>query len=165
MIWLVLDKPEVTAEWVARQLWPGGHVDRFGPMTAVAVVQDGRPLAGVVYSNFHGFEVDMSIATVDPRWCQRGVLRALFHIPFVQMGCVRVNATTAKGNKDARRLLSGSGAKGTRKSTGLGFTEEGSRELGFDGVQTAIYYGLRRDKCRWIGEFHGQEFGQRTGRA
>ena len=151
MIWLVLDKPEVTAEWVARQLPQIGHAEKFGPLTAVAVVKDGRPLAGIVYSNFHGFDVQMSIASVDARWCQRGVLRALFHIPFVQMGCLRVSAMTARGNKKARRLL-----------RGVGFVEEGSRDLGFDGKQTSVHYGMRHDKCRWIESLNGQGIIERT---
>lgn len=126
------------ANWVSKRI-PGMEIGQaFGPYTAIGVAaQDGYPLAGFIYHRFRGFDVEISGAAQSPRWAQRGVVHALLYYPFEEMGCVRVTMLTAKRNKRARRLL-----------RFLGFVEEGTHALAYDGTYDACSYGLTREAWR-----------------
>lgn len=140
---LILGRDHGVAEWVARQLDGFDHAEDFGLGSAIGIAKDGVLICGVVYNNFHkgrhGNTVGMTIFASSPKWINRGTLRALFHYPFVQLGCVRVTALTAKRNKRARRFLEG-----------LGFQLEGVSRKAFDGRMDAMIYGLLRDECKWL---------------
>lgn len=128
--------PQVV-HWVAQRI----RNSSFGPeATAIGLEENGLIVCGVVYSQYSGTDIQMSIAAETPRWCTRGNLRAFFHYPFEQLGCVRVTVLTAKANKRTRKLVEG-----------LGFTLEGVHPKGMpDGVQTALSYGMLREKCKWL---------------
>ena len=130
------------AEWVRRRL-PGAT--GFGHSSTLHVVEGGNIIASVVYHDYLGHDIKMTIAAISPRWALRGVIRALLHYPFRELGCARVSAIAARRNRRSRKLL-----------IGLGFKLEGVARKGFDGVQDAMIYGLLRvDARRWIGEDNG----------
>lgn len=128
--------PEVVG-WVSARIRDSSY---SAEAQGIGLAENGTLVCGVVYSQYSGTDLQMSIAAETPRWCTRGNLRAFFHYPFVQLGCVRVTAITAKANKRTRKLLEG-----------LGFTLEGVHPKAMpDGVQTALSYGMLREKCRWL---------------
>lgn len=93
-----------------------------------------RALDGSVWS------LQMSIASDHPGWAKRGIIRALFHYPFQQLGCRRVTSIISKGNRRSRKLCEG-----------MGFSLEGTHKHGMPGGETALTYGLLREDCKWLG--------------
>lgn len=136
---LVFGMDAGVAKWVAERLPHIKTPDRFGPCTAIGIAdKDGEPIAGLVYSGFRSksnpIDITLNIASVSPRWAQRATLHAIFSYPFDQLGVVRCTAHIAKKNKRARRF-----------TKGVGFTEEGTLKLAFDGRDDLVIYGLTKD--------------------
>lgn len=128
------------ASWTLNYLRPTiNSIKDYGQFTAIAVVKENTPLAVVVYNNYIGHDIHMTIASSTPKWATRGVLRGLFDYPFNQAGCARVTACTRKGNKSARTLLEKAG-----------FTLEGNQRKGYLGTQDMLYYGMLREECKWL---------------
>lgn len=122
--------------------WVVERIDDFGPVTGCAGIgfaSSGRIVAGAVYNNFRGHDIQLSFAAEDPRWAVKGNIRAVFHYPFEQLKCARVTAFTSKANRRARKLIEG-----------VGFKMEGVHPKGWDGRQTAISYGMCREDCKWL---------------
>lgn len=131
---LVFGQPVV--EWVASRIWHFGSTDKC---EGIGFASSGHIVAGAVFNNFRGHDVNIAFASDDPRWATRGNIRAVLHYPFEQLECVRITALTAKANKRSRKLLEG-----------MGFVMEGVHPLGMDGKQTAISYGLLKENCKWL---------------
>lgn len=130
---------DIVAEFV-RQRMPVARPS-FGPCTALGVVKDGVLLGGVVYHNFTGFNIEVSLAFDSPRWLSRKTLRALFSYPFTQLHCARLTCLAGRKNKKSRRLIEGCGWK-----------LEGVHPKALDGVADAMSYGMLREDCKWIKE-------------
>ncbi len=137
MIQIVTGRDAEIAAWVGRLL----DIRNFGVGIACGIVLDGELIAGLVYSNYHPDvpSIEMSIASVSPRWATKTVLRDVFTLPFQQMGVVRAQATVARKNRHARKFIER-----------LGFHYEGmGRRAGPNGVDMALY-SMLRDECRWL---------------
>jgi RimJ/RimL family protein N-acetyltransferase len=134
---LLLGWDVAVAEWVGRHL----NIPDFGPCTAIGIVHDDALIGGVVYNHFMPpIGIEMTIATESPRWLSsRGVLRALFSYPYLQLNCARITATTESTNKRAISMLGR-----------LGFVQEGCLRRGFPGAD-AVIYGMLTEECRWLG--------------
>ena len=131
---LLYTKSDFVCEWVADRLG-----EDFGECKGIGIVRGDKFVGGVVYNRFHGHDIQMSIATIDSRWCNRAVLHGLFTYAFVDCGVKRISAMTARKNKPARELL-----------IRLGFKLEGTLRLAFDGRQDAMVYGMLKKECKWI---------------
>jgi RimJ/RimL family protein N-acetyltransferase len=133
---------ELVAALVKSRLSPS---TRFRDYAALGVVRDGVLCGGVVYHNYcvleHGSVIEASFAFDNPRWAFPATLRTLFAYPFGQLGCDRMTAIVAKGNKRSRKMVEG-----------LGFKLEGVHPRAMDGRQTALSYGILKEDCRWIGK-------------
>ena len=128
------------ASWAIEHLRPRiNSVMDFGEFSVIAVLRDGAPCAVVIYNMYFGHDISMTIASNDPRWASKKVLKGLFAYPFLQMGCARVTATTSKKNTPARNLLSK-----------VGFAYEGKQEKGFMGQYDLLLYGMTKEKCKWL---------------
>ena len=112
--------------------WHGGY-------RALGVIRRGVLVGGAVYHDYRGFDIMVSVAFDRIGWALPGTLRALFAYPFLDLGCKRMTALTARKNKPARKLL-----------TDLGFHLEGTMKYGIDGFDDACLYGMTREHCRWI---------------
>ena len=120
----------------------GGMALTPGMFTAMMVVNDeGDFVAGVVFSNFRGTDVEVSCASETPAAWRPHVCRAIFKYVFEQLGCVRCTSITVKGNRKARGFLES-----------LGFQLEGNVRLGYDGMRDALIYGLLRSECRFLAD-------------
>lgn len=134
---MLFDADDIVIPWVESRLF-NEHFNRETSKT-IGIVDDGSNLiAGVVYSNFCGHDVHMSIAAASKEWATKSTLKTLFMYPFDQLDCVRVTALTARRNRRARSLVER-----------LGFRLEGVQRRGFDGKQDAIAYGMLKTECRW----------------
>lgn len=135
---ILLGHDEMVGAWVA-EMFDQSAAD-FGKFAAMGFMRDGELIAGLVYKNYrdHG-DIEMVMAATDPRWCTRKNLRVIFDYPFGQLGCKRVTALVAKGNRRSRKLVEG-----------VGFVLEGIMRKGWDGHQSACIYGMLKAECRWI---------------
>jgi len=131
------------AQWVAERA-NIVHPFRDGEYWAIAVLSGERIAAAAIYHDFQrvgtGAKIEMSMAADDPRWAQKGIIRALLHYPFIQLDCHVVICTTDRGNKRTRRFLQG-----------IGFVERGfvpNRPFADD----TMIYTLRREDAaqRWL---------------
>lgn len=127
------------AHWVGSMLPHIGDGDAFGPCAAIGVINDaGQAVAGIVFNNhIERYRcIELSMASIDPRWVTRSVLTGILAYPFEQLGCVRVTTITPRKNKRALTF--------NRK---LGFKQEGIVRRGF-GSQDAIICGLLAKEWR-----------------
>ncbi len=122
---------EMLLSWAADKLAPlGSTAQRFRPCRCAGVLRGDQLVAAVVYHSYspEWGTVQMSMASVDPRWCSRGVLMELLEIPF-RMGCQRIWALTREDNERSMKMLKR-----------LGFVREGSL-VGF--------FGSRHNGVSW----------------
>jgi RimJ/RimL family protein N-acetyltransferase len=150
---LLYGADEAVADYVAKHA-PSVDERGFGvrdpitgqlPYAAIGVVRNGAIVGGAVFHGFYTFrsvpvDIEMSSA-FEPRsgWCTRNVIRGLSEYPFIQLGCRRVTARTARSNKAARRTLEA-----------IGFKLEGIARKAIDGFEDAMLYGLLQAECHWL---------------
>ncbi len=134
---ILIGADEMVAAMVAARV-PNLSLDKY---TALGVVRRDKLVGGVVYHNYIGHDVQVSIAFDSPGWALPGTLRALFDYPFNQLGCRRMTAVVGRKNKRSRKICEG-----------LGFKLEGVHLKGLDGHQDAMSYGMLKENCRWIKE-------------
>lgn len=141
------------AAYVASRI-PG--CDGFGPMAAIGVVDKNNLLvAGVVFSDYqpqYG-NIQVSFASDRADWLTPGLVRAIMHYPFYQLGCNRITTLTPKRNRRARQFLSK-----------FGFRHEGTIRKGF-GADDCIVSGLMRSEWEQHRFFNGQKFTETASRA
>lgn len=113
---------------------------------AIGVAEEDRLLAVIGYRDYNGSNMEMMVASVDPRWCSRMVLREAFRHPFETVGCNRVSSVVASHNAKALKL-----------AQRLGFSVEGYHPKGMPDGSDAISLGLLREDCKWIGDHVGQK--------
>lgn len=79
------------SKWVANIIWPGKGRD-FGNCQALAVIEDEKLIAGMIYHNYEpdAGVVEISGAGTSKRWLTRQTLRVMFQIPFVDWKCQAV---------------------------------------------------------------------------
>lgn len=125
------------AEFVANGL--GGKVDDYHPCTAMGFTVDNKLVAGVIYNNYRGHDIQLTAYAKDTRWLSKKHLQELFKYPYTQLGCIRTTAVTGRNNRRTRKLLEG-----------LGYRLEGVCRKGLDGKQDAIVYGMLKADCKWL---------------
>lgn len=131
-------------QWVSREL--GGLYFDPSMCAAVGIAHNSNLVAGIVYNNLQmrpgtvtPYAIEMTIASVDKRWCTRHNLRILFAYPFRQLKLKRVQATCARNNKKVRMFL-----------LRLGFRFEGiTRESWPFGGDSAVY-SMLEPECKWL---------------
>lgn len=105
----------------------------------LAVVAGNKALAVIVFSDYRGNDIEVSIASDSPAWASRGIIRLLFAYPFEQLRTDRITAITPKNEKHVRSILER-----------LGFRLEGTHRKAFPDGRTACTYGILREECKWL---------------
>jgi RimJ/RimL family protein N-acetyltransferase len=126
------------AQWVAEHI-PHMRGGAFGPCVGMAVLSErGEMMGGVVFHNFdpHVRSIEVSGASVSPRWLTRPLISLILSYPFEQLKCRRITTITPRRNEAARRF--------NRK---LGYKQEGLVRRGF-GNDDAIIYGMLAGEWR-----------------
>ncbi len=136
MIEIIYGQDESITQWVQERI-PHVGQEGFGPSSAIGIKKDGYLIAGIVYHRYQKFDIEMSMASIDPRWASKKVLRVMFQYPFQQLGCLRVTATTPKHYKHVRSFLER-----------LNFKLEGVIRKGLGG-DDACLYGLLREELKF----------------
>ncbi len=89
--------------------------------------------AAALYFNYeeqHG-SLEMSFVSTNPRNCTKRIINGFMAYPFIQLGCVRVNAYVRESNKACLRLLGF-----------IGFKQEGIQRLAYEKKEDVILCGL-----------------------
>jgi RimJ/RimL family protein N-acetyltransferase len=136
---IVLGRDQDVGKWVVSRVMDIKSVEDLGPFQAIGVAINKKIVAGFVFNNYTEDEIMLSLAAIDPRWCQKGIIEAVLGYPFSQVGVHRVSLICAKGNKRARKL-----------AEGLGFRLEGTLKEHFDRKYDGIIYGMTKPECKWI---------------
>ncbi len=136
MPFLIFGADRQVADFVENQL--GQDVSFSKDFSAIGVGNEQGLVAGVVYNNFEGRDIQSSIASTSPNWASRGVLYAIFAYPFLQLKCARLSALTRSQNVKSNIFL--------RKA---GFRQEGLLRNWYED-DDAIVYGMLKNECIWI---------------
>lgn len=134
---LVYGQDERVAEWVGKQLMK--DAEAFKPCKAIGIEKNGTLIAGVVYNNYVGHLIEMTIASLDKRWATRHNLKALFSYPFTQLSLRRVQALCSEKDEGVQMFLKR-----------LGFTHEGTHPCAYHDGDTALSFGMLKHQCRYI---------------
>ncbi len=132
------------ASWVADRISGVDDACAFGPLTAIGVGVNGKPIAGFVFSDLrtskHGNDVRVTVAAErGTRWARPQILTYLFDYAFNQLACARATFIIREGNERAERV-----------AKKLGFRKEGVIRRGWDGKTNALIYGLLKTECRYL---------------
>ena len=138
---LVFGHDEYVAKWVQQQF---PHITSFDPCAAIGVADDDRLIAGVVYNNYHGHVIMVSMASTGRQWCNKRIIRVLLAYPFEQLKVRRLEVNVAKRNKHTRKLLERAGFK----------FEGNRRQAWHDGTDAIQYSMLRHEAEQWLKETH-----------
>lgn len=141
------DQKEFAQRWLESQIGAG-----FGPAEIIMVSDGEKPQAVVMYHNYRGEGIEVSMAAVTPKWAKRDDIRACLAYPFHQLQVRRVTALVDKRNRRARRFLEG-----------IGFILEGSLKDALPDGDMCLY-GMTR---RWFlrSKWNEQEKSQSAGTA
>jgi RimJ/RimL family protein N-acetyltransferase len=140
---ILAGQKQLVAAWVASRI-KDMRVPPEKDYEAIGVIgKGGELIGGVIYTEYREIapgqhDIRMHCAG-EPGWLTRQTLKLFFSYPFIQLNCIRVTSTVAKGNKRARTL-----------NERLGFEIEGCIRDGYGLGRDGIIYGLRRQDCRWI---------------
>ncbi len=123
-------------EWVAKRTAEFGN---YGAAFGIGVQVQGRLVAGVVYNEFNGVNMNMHTAALPKvRWLTKESLWYFFDYPFNRAKVNRVTALVGEGNVKSRKLVEG-----------VGFSLETTLE-GADPTGDLLVYAMWRDECRWL---------------
>lgn len=78
-----------------------GEPDRLEKYCTMAVIEDGQLIAGTVYHNWYPSDgvIELSSFSLSKRWLTKKVIRAMFSLPFVRLGCQLVVLRVSERNK------------------------------------------------------------------
>lgn len=112
MIWGSEREPDLNGylwRWASMQLF--GGLDGFGPCTTMGVFAGPELIAVVVYHNMcrRSMVMELSAASLSPRWLTRPVLKEMFEYPFLQLGCQMVVLRVSEKDKRLARILTAYG--------------------------------------------------------
>lgn len=136
---IVYNQSKLINEWVSIGLF--GVRDAYDEKcVSVGVERNGKLIAGVVYSDYQpDISIEMSIFSIDKRWCSRHNLKILFGIPFTQYKLRRVQIICSAKNEGAIMFV--------KK---IGFKQEGYHPEAYADGSDAISFGMLKKECRWI---------------
>ena len=114
MIEVVYGHSGVVAQWVALAMKDPAFDRGFGNCTAIGVAENGDLIGGTV---FHGYTpesgvIEMSSASVSPRWLAPQMIRAIFGYVFDQLACQAVVMRVREDNPRMVRIAERFGFEG-----------------------------------------------------
>lgn len=110
--------------------------------TTLGWMKDGKVVAGVLYEGYTQAAIMAHIASDSS--ITRGFLFAIFDYPFRQLGVGKIIAPVYSWNEDAVRLVQR-----------FGMNEECRIRDAHPGGDL-VFFSIRRDECRWLGEKYGR---------
>lgn len=121
-------------EWVARRTNEFGN---FGCAVGIGLQRNGELVAGVVYNDYNGKNINAHIA-VDGARLNRQFVWTIFDYPFNQAKVDRVTCLIGEGNSKSIHLCER-----------FGFTQETRLEAAHPSGDLLVYR-MWRHECRWL---------------
>lgn len=134
---ILYDQSDRVAKYVADKL---GMPDGFARYQAIGLEEDGRLIAGAVYTDYTKHNIFVHLAA-EPgcRWMTRKFLGVGFRFPFLQLGVDRITGWVEDTNTAAKRL-----------DEHLGYKEEGRlKGAARDGSDVILYVMWKKD-CKYL---------------
>jgi len=108
--------------------------------TSIGIIKKNCIIAGVVYNNYNGNNIVMSVAAEPEQyWATREFLMCVFRYPFIQLGLPRVTSFVEAGH-DKSLIL----------NKKLGFQQEGVMRCASDNGGDLIMFGMLKAECKWL---------------
>jgi RimJ/RimL family protein N-acetyltransferase len=130
MIRVVYDRSEWWAGWIAAQL----GFQPSGPHYAIGFEDDGRPRGAVLFSDYTGENVEITVVGL---WTKM-VFRVLGDYCFNHLKVKRVTARTHVNKKKVSSVISRAG-----------FCAEGLMRRYYPDGGDAVIFGMLEEECRW----------------
>lgn len=114
MIDLVYGHSGVVSQWVAMAMKDPAYERGFGNCTAIGVAENGDLIGGTVFHQYspEAGIIEMSSASVSPRWLAPKMIRAIFGYVFDQLGCQAVVMRVSEKNTRMVRIAEKFGFSG-----------------------------------------------------
>lgn len=135
MIEVITDDKHRVAKWAEPKIEEGMHWENF---QAFGFERDGDLVGAVIFTEYTGNDIHVSVVTTNPCWWHRRYIRTLYEYVFDQCGCIRISALVKEDNAKSIKLL-----------RGLGFQEEGRLRRYFN-PQDGLVFGQLRSECKWL---------------
>lgn len=131
---IVIGQPVV--EWVAKQTHEYGN---FGLAVGFGIEQNGALIAGVVFNDYNGANINMHVASDGSRsWLTREFLWMVFDYAFNQAKVKRITGLVGEGNQQARRF-----------DEHIGFVHETTLAQAHPSGGLMVYRMFKHE-CRWL---------------
>jgi RimJ/RimL family protein N-acetyltransferase len=130
----------ITGDDVAVAAWVSARIGAplLPPYTAIGFRVNGSTVAGAVFNDYTAAgNVEVTVAADRP--FTRGMIRAVSHYVFVQLGCARMSIHTRTGDTKTRNMA--------RRA---GFVQECVRMHYYGENKHAALYRMLRKECRWL---------------
>ena len=132
------DENNIIAKWVCDGL--GENADWLDTHTTYGFAQGGKMLGGLIFHSYRpNVEVWWTVYTVDKRWCNRRMLRAMFDLAFNKLKCRRISLLVSKSNAASLNFV--------KK---LGFQQKGMFRAYRENGDDCCIFGMLKNECKWI---------------
>lgn len=131
---IILNEEWVTSELARAIPTSYGYAD-----VSIGRVVDGDLVGGVLYKEFTGESIRMSVASFRDGWLSRNLLWAAFAYPFAQLGCARVFSQISEARPEALAF-----------NLKLGFSEVLRLPGVYPGGVGVVVTKMERAECRWL---------------
>lgn len=134
---ILFNQKDRVAKFVADKV---GMTDGFVRYEAIGLEEDGRLIAGVVYTDYTNRNMFVHLAA-EPgaRWMTRRFLGVGFRYPFMQVGVDRITGWTEDSNEVAKKF-----------NEHMGYTEEARlKGAARDGSDVVLYVMWKKD-CKYL---------------
>lgn len=138
----IITDPEIVGPWVCektKQKWIPGTC------SAIGKVKDGQLVAGVVYEDFNGVNVNCHIR-FEPNSLTKEFLGLIFQYPFIQLKVNRITGIVISTNKKALNL-----------DQGLGFEPEAVLKGAHPDGDIHLLV-MWKEKCKYLSDKYGDFF-------
>jgi RimJ/RimL family protein N-acetyltransferase len=109
-----------------------------GDGVTIGLEEDGKLIAGVLYEDFNGANINIAVAGEGKRWLNREFLWFVFYYPFIQLKVRRVTALIASTNQASINFCQH-----------IGFVREATLESAHPSGDLFVYKMFRED-CKWL---------------
>lgn len=126
---------QTVVDWVAKQMKRG---DGYGLAQGLGMVKNGEIVAGVVYNEFNGVNINAHIAIKDKTVLTKKFLWMIFDYPFNQCKVKRISGFIEDENKAAIEF-----------DKKLGFEYETRLKDAYINGDILVYV-MRKEQCKWL---------------
>lgn len=104
MMDLIYGQNDVVSQWVAKHMASRSFLRGFGNCTAIGIADDTGLIGGTVFHNYEPESgiIEMSSASVSPRWLPPKMISAIFGYVFDQLKC---QAVVMRVREDNARMV------------------------------------------------------------